>query len=89
MARFLIAARLFTAGFLAPGFFTAFITPLLLARRRLDAAKGATERFNLAFIVELLAFSQFNQFLDFFHLIERLFQGLDNAAYVIRRFGDG
>jgi hypothetical protein len=83
-AGFLIAARFFTAGFLAPR----FVAPLLFTRR-LNAAQGAAERLNLTLIVELLAFSQFNQLLDFFHFIERLFQGLDNAAHVVRRFYDG
>jgi hypothetical protein len=60
-----------------------------LAGRRLDAAKGTAKRFDFAFVIKLLAFSQFNQLLDFFHFIERLFQGLDNAAHVVRRFYDG
>jgi hypothetical protein len=84
VTRFLITARLFTTGFLAP----MFMASLLFAGRRLDAAHGATERFDLALVVELLAFSQFNQLLDFFHLIERLFQGLDDTAHIVCGFGD-
>jgi hypothetical protein len=85
VTRFLITARLFTAGFLTP----MFVATLLFTGRRLDAAQGAAEGLNLALIVKLLAFRQFNQLLDFFHLIECLFQGLDNAAYVVRRLGNG
>jgi hypothetical protein len=86
VARFLKAARLFPAGFFAP----LIMAPILftLAGRRLDTAKRAAKRLDFTLVVKLLAFRQLNQFLDFFHLIERLFQGLNDTAYVVRRFGD-
>jgi hypothetical protein len=37
----------------------------------------------------LLAFRQFNQFLNFLHLVKGLFERLDDAAHVVCSFSDG
>jgi hypothetical protein len=87
VARFLIAARLFPTGFSTTGIRATF--RFAFTRRRLDAAQSAAEGLNLALIVKFLAFSQFNQFLDFFHLVQRLFERLNDAAHVVRSLGDG
>ena len=86
VARFLKTARLFPSRFFAPVLMAPF--RFTLAGRRLDAAKGTAKRLDFTLVVKLLAFRQFNQLLYFFHLIERLFQGLNDTAYVVRRFGD-
>jgi hypothetical protein len=57
--------------------------------RRLNAAHGAAQVLNLAFVVKLLLLSQFNEPQHFLHMFERLLQGLNNLAHVIRslRYG--
>ena len=45
---------------------------------RLKFVQRAAQRFQLAFVVELLVLSQFHQPQDFFHLRQRMFQRFDN-----------
>ena len=81
-ALFRFGTRRFTARFRA-----AF--PDRLAARRLDSAQGAAEIFNFPLIAEFLLLGQFNQAQHFLHLLQRLFEGLDNMAHVVQSFHDG
>jgi len=78
----------FTPKFLAAGCVAAFAFGLLTTWQ-LDAAKGAAERFDFALVVVLLMFGQFDQFEDFFHLLQRLFEGFHDVADFVGGFADG
>jgi hypothetical protein len=63
--RFFVLGLLITARFFAPGFGAAIARGFITGN--LDAAQGATEVLDFAFVVEFLAFGQFDEFLDLFH----------------------
>jgi len=55
----------------------------------LKLAQGAEQRFDLAFVGELLAFGEFDQFQNFFHLLQRLFQRFDDLHHFVDGLADG
>ena len=74
------------------------ILPIMALRRfgafkavatRLKLAQGAQQRFDLAFVGELLAFGEFDKFQNFFHLIKRLFQRFDDLHHFVDGLADG
>ncbi len=59
------------------------------ASRMLQLVQSAAQRFNLAFVAELLPFGVFDQFQNIFHLLQRLSQGFDNLHHFIHGLADG
>jgi len=55
----------------------------------MNSAQRAPQRFNFAFVGELLAFGNFDEFEHLLHLIERLFEQFDNLRHFINRPVDG
>ena len=88
---FLEATRLlFPTGFFAPRLVTTItVTVRLLTTGQLDATQGAAERFDFAFIADLLILGYFKRMQHFFHRLKGLFEGFDDTADVIEGFGDG
>lgn len=62
--------------------------PMIVFAGAMDLAQRALEILNLALIVDLLAFGQFQRLEHFFHLFERMFQFLDDAVDLIDGFAD-
>ena len=54
-----------------------------------ELAQCAAEIFYLAFVGELLAFGHFDEFQDFFHLINGAFENFDNCHDLINRLVNG
>jgi len=52
-------------------------------------AQCAAEIFDLAFVGEFLAFGHFDEFQDFFHLINRAFEDFDDGHDFINRLVNG
>jgi hypothetical protein len=55
----------------------------------MNSAQRLAQRFNFPLVSDLLAFGQFDQFEHFFHLVERLFERLDNLRHFFNRLADG
>jgi hypothetical protein len=55
----------------------------------LKLTQGAAERFNFAFIGQLLAFRQFDQFQHFIHLVEGLTQSFHHFGDFLNGLADG
>jgi hypothetical protein len=51
--------------------------------------QGATQRFDLAFVGELLAFGQFDQFQNLFHLIHGALERFHDLHHLINRLMNG
>lgn len=51
--------------------------------------QGAAQRFDFAFVRELLAFREFDQFQNFFHLIHRALERFDDLHYFVNGLMDG
>jgi hypothetical protein len=83
MLGFLVTARLFPTGFLA----SRLVAPFLFAARHLNAAKGAAKIFNLALVIELLVFSEFDQLKNVLHFLKCLFKGSNDATHLFRSLG--
>ncbi len=60
-----------------------------VAVRLMDFAQRLAQRLDFAFVSEFLALGQFDEFEDFFHLVECLFQRLDNSGHFFNRLADG
>lgn len=52
-------------------------------------AQGPAQRFDLAFVRELLAFREFHQFQNFFHLIHRALERFNDLHHFVNRLMDG
>lgn len=63
--------------------------PLLAAGTIIQLAQGAAQRFDLAFVRELLALGHFDEFQNFFHLIHRMLERFDDLHHFINRLMDG
>ena len=59
------------------------------AAPRLKLAQGAQQRLDLAFVRELLAFGMLDQFQNFFHLLQCLFQRFDDLHHFVDGLADG
>ena len=57
--------------------------------RRLEFVQRAAQRFKLAFVGELLVLGQLDQPQHFHHLLQRLFQRLDNLPDLSNSLSDG
>lgn len=55
----------------------------------LQLAQGAAQRFNLAFVAELLPLGVFGEFQNILHLIEHLFQRFDDLRHFAYSLADG
>jgi hypothetical protein len=55
----------------------------------LDFAQRLAQRLDFAFVSEFLAFGQFDEFEHFLHLVECLFQRLNNLCHFFNRLADG
>jgi hypothetical protein len=75
----------FAARFFAP----VFRAPLRLTARELNSAQRAAERLDFALVVVLLVFGELDEFQNFFHLFERLFEGFNDMADFVCGFGHG
>ena len=64
-------------------------SPRLLARTIMQSPQGAAQRFDLAFVRELLALGQFHQFQNFFHLIHGALERFRDLHHFINRLMDG
>ncbi|MDR3458434.1 MAG: hypothetical protein P4N60_13365 [Verrucomicrobiae bacterium] len=95
-----IPTRIVPARFIPPGLVAAwFVTPRLIAPwialrllhlpGRLDAAEGAAELINLAFIGQLLALGEFNQLQDLIQLVDRVLERLGDFGRLQHRLMDG
>jgi hypothetical protein len=74
----------------AAGFFTPeFRTPFGFTTRQLDAAQGTAEGLDFTLVVVLLVLGEFDEFEDFFHLLQRMFEGFDDLADFVGGFTDG
>jgi hypothetical protein len=73
------------------------LAALRLARAVVQLPQRSAQRFNFAFVGELLAFGEFHQFQNFLHLVHgalegfddfhHLVNGLTDAGSAVRRFG--
>lgn len=70
-------------------FAMAAMFPLLAAGTIIQLAQGAAQRFDLAFVRELLPLGHFDEFQNFFHLIHRVLQRFDDLHHFINRLMDG
>lgn len=61
----------------------------LLARAIMQSPQGAAQRFDLAFVRELLAFGQFHQFQNFLHLIHGALERFHDLHHLINRLMNG
>ncbi|HTY89148.1 MAG TPA: hypothetical protein VMB80_17000 [Candidatus Acidoferrum sp.] len=59
------------------------------AARVLQLAQQAAERVNLMLIGELLPLGVFDQFQNFFHALQGLFQGFDDSHHLVDGLADG
>lgn len=65
------------------------ITTLRFAGTIIQLAQRAAQRFDLSFVGQFLAFGQLDQFQNFFHLIHRVLQRLDDFHHLVNRLMDG
>jgi hypothetical protein len=59
------------------------------ASRLMDSAQRLAQRLDFAFVSEFLAFGHLDEFKHFLHLVECLFERLDNLCHLINRLADG
>ena len=57
--------------------------------RLMNSAHRQAQRFNFPLVSELLALGHFDEFEHFLHLVERLFQRLNNLCHLFNRLADG
>ncbi len=62
--------------------------PVIVFAGPMKLAQRALQILNLALVVDLLALGEFQRFQDFFHLLERMFQFLNDAIDLINRLGN-
>jgi hypothetical protein len=63
--------------------------PLGVVSRAVQSSKRAFQFLNLALVINLLPFGQFQSFQHVFHFIERAFQFLDDFVDLLDGLGDG
>jgi len=62
---------------------------LSFTSRLMNSAQRLTQRINFPLVSELLALGQFDELEHFLHLVERLFQRLNNLRHFFNRLADG
>jgi hypothetical protein len=86
----LVVVMMFAGAALRVAWFAmAAMFPLLTAGTVIQLAQGAAQRFDLAFVRELLALGHFDEFQNFFHLIHRVLERFDDLHHFINRLMDG
>ena len=61
----------------------------LLSRAIVELAQRTTKRFDLALIREFLAFGEFDEFQNFFHLVNSTLERLNDLHYLVDGLADG
>ena len=56
--------------------------------RAMQLAEGSVQSVDLAFVVNLLSLGEFKCFQDFFHLVERQFEFLDDSCHLLDGIAD-
>jgi len=62
--------------------------PVIVFAGAMELTQCALEILNLALVVDLLAFGEFQRFQNFFHLFERMFQFLDDTVDLVDGLGN-
>lgn len=61
----------------------------LFAGTIVQLSQGAAKRFDFALVGELLAFCEFNELQNFFHLVNGAFERFDDLHHLVDRLADG